>query len=161
MSYSGSSQEILSECHAGRDAASFGGCERPLEGQKTACQEGGCSPASSCLQVCRTPNSRTLRNSGQAKPIQYVLFFAVFVAGLQCTCQSHFLTMLLARCLLPICLISMKAFFIMTASCGGQLSGTCNNMKCDTARAIPHEIAAVKVGCRVFPGCSNLRCCCP
>ncbi len=63
MSYTGSSQETVSEWHAGRDAASVGGCERSLEGQEAACQEGGCSPASSCLQVCSIHNFGTLGNS--------------------------------------------------------------------------------------------------
>ncbi len=36
---------------AERDAASTGGGEQPAEGQEAACQEGGCCPASSCLQV--------------------------------------------------------------------------------------------------------------
>ena len=49
-------------CYAGRYAASIGGRERALEGQEAGCQEGGCSPASSCLQVCTTHNFCTLGN---------------------------------------------------------------------------------------------------
>ena len=64
MSCSGGSRVTVCECRAGCDVAGAGGCQRPLEGQEAACQEGGCSPASSCLQVCKTHSFCTLGNPG-------------------------------------------------------------------------------------------------
>ena len=165
MSCTGGSRVTVCECRAGCDVAGAGGCQRPLEGQEAACQEGGCSPASSCLQVCTTHNFCTLGNPGW-QSMQYALFFAVIqqndvyccsiAAYLLSTLPDHTASNITAAKLLePYDSLTEHGCIMWWA-----LPGPCSNVRCHSAKAVPQSIignCSSQLRLQGVPVCSNER----